>query len=406
MKYKLFCLIATLLPIGAYAGSYLTNPLLVPNVNASIIAQWGSPTINSGFIQDKNGTEASTFKIKRGWSCCGNRIESGDKRGSANITSEDDEAIIAMLAQKNISEHGAEFCLTQAHVASSTKVFYMYFQQPNWPGLPCAWFCEPGWDGPQCMEQTSTAQACNTTNYVKEIEQVKKAIYTGNDAITLHGWRMGVAENVAILASTHINNFYPHQVVLGAIGFKEHGIVVAPVTLAAVGDHPKMTALTAQKSTSAVTKTLCAQGYTNGEDCKTSSTSCGKDLFCTGYAEKYDSKIHAKKPNGLCSVIVCKDESQGLNSEFKCIDCEPNIQQGRCNIMDNSQLGMCIKCSVGKYFDETDCTCKDARVLTKQQMKYGPFEGDIPAKQCWTMTDLSAIKECMLSVLPTSATGD
>lgn len=402
MKKTFLGILIMFLPTFVNAGSQYYNIGAGPNVSEEILKAWGAPTIAPGYIQDRNGPEASKFKIKSGWACCGS-VTAGTKN-KAIISILDDEAYMALLAQKNISEHGAEFCLTQVAAASSFDVFYIEFQQPNWPGMQCAWFCEPGWDGPECKEKTSPEHACNSTNYIEEIKRVQKDIYDGNDAITLHGHRPGVANNIAVLASRYPDPWrYPHQIVLGAIDFKEHGIVVTPMLLGSVGNHPVTTWVTAQKATGGVTKTLCAQGYTNGEDCKMSSTRCGVDTFCTGHSGKYNKSIHAKRPNGMCSVVACKDESKALDVNFNCIDCEPDVRQGRCNVVGLDTLGQCIKCDTGLYFDDTDCTCKPVRMtLTKQQMKFGAFEGDLPAKQCWAMTDMEKIKKCLQSVMPES----
>ena len=103
----------------------------------------------------------------------------------------------------------------------------------------------------------------------------------------------------------------------------------------------------------------------------------------------------------MCSVIVCKDESKGLDSNYNCVDCLDNIKGGRCNVVEHDEMGRCVECPVGKFFDETDCTCKTARVLSNNQMKYGQFEGDVVTKQCWTMNDSKAFLECMLGTTTT-----
>lgn len=398
MKWVLFCLAVLIFPTVGITGEY-DYDATGGNVSDTILNAWGAPKINPGFIQDASDAVGNAFTIKSGYACCGGHEEG---TGKFYLNTEDDVAHIGFIAQKNVSEHGAEFCLTQVHAASSTTTFYLRYQQPNWPGLPCAWFCEPGWDGIECKEQTSVNHACNTTNYAAAIDKVKKEVYSGNDAIAISGRRMGVADSVAFLDSLKIKDFYPHQIVLGAVEFKEHGIVVTPIILGAVGDHPIRTHVTAQKATSGARKTFCAQGYTNGEDCRVSSNQCGKEKLCVGYDEKkFDSKIHEKRPNGLCSVIVCKDESKGLDSNYKCVDCLDNIKGGRCNVVEHDEMGRCVECPIGKFFDETDCACKTARVLSNNQMKYGQFEGDVVTKQCWTMNDSKAFLECMLGTTTT-----
>lgn len=407
-RLLLFCMCLFLCPSAGNAGAYDYTDT-VPNVTDAVLTAWGRPKINKDFIQDKSDEyfAPNGFKIKGpGKVCCGDieyNRESQNYGGPVwkagyGDGKKGDHGIIAMIARKNIAEHGAEFCLTQIHANSSSGTFYIQYQQPNWPGLSCAWFCEPGWDGVECKEKSNVNHSCNTTNYASEINAKRSQSLYGpriNDAIKMQYGRIGVAENIAVFDSAAIAERFWHQIVLGAIEFKDHGIVVTPMILGAIGDKDYGN-INGQKASGGMKKTLCAQGYTNGDDCRVSSNQCGVEKFCAAYEAKFNKNKHKKVPNGLCSAFVCKDGSQGLDENMDCVQCdEPSVKNGVCNVIGDN-MGKCIKCDIGKYFDETDCLCKEADVLNQNQMKYGTHEGDTADKQCWTMTAPKDFVECML----------
>jgi len=399
MNKKIFiAFVFLLLPSVGYSGYYdlddsCMHTGLKYKITDTIKKSWGSPIINKTYIQDKTGQYAE-FRIKEGWSCCG-----GDSAGDASKNNADDQAIIAFVAN-NITEHGAEFCLTQIYVASSSSGFYMRFQQPNWPGLQCAWFCEPGWDGTACTDKTSEGAACNTTDYKSSIQAIKsRGPYSGNDSIRWNQGRMGVAEYVTVLDQQKINNFYPHKIIIGATQFNAHGIEAEPILLGAVGNHPIATVLTSQKAASGIKKVLCAQGFTRDDKCNVSSKNCGSDIFCTKEDEKNFSskKGHAKQINGICTSVVCADGSKGLDSSYNCVSCGDTIQSGKCSVYGNVSFGKCIKCAVGQYFDATDCTCKEARKFGTDALKYGNNKTEAASLQCWSLEDFAKYKECVVN---------
>ena len=395
MKKILVFLISCFMPFVCSADYLYSDSVagkgLKYKVTDAVKSAWGNPKINKTYIQDDN-KDFGSFRIKQGWACCGKTTNS-----STTITREDDVAIMALVA-RDITEHGAEFCLTQLSAWSSSSRFDLYHQQPRWPSLQCAWFCEPGWDGVGCMESSGPETACNTTDYRQRIDAVKASdVYSSRDAIALHQERMGVAEYTAVLDSAHVANRYWHEIVVGAVDFMEHGIVAKPILVGVVGEHLH-TDLSTSGVVSGKTKVLCAQGFTADDKCNVSSKNCGKTLWCTGYSEDvYKSKATEleKVVNGYCTTYVCTGD-KALSDDLKsCVACEVGPRTGRCDVLGNSLFGKCKRCAVGQYFNATTCECDTARAISKDKMQYGKYRSDVVTNQCWTKEDAKSYKECV-----------
>lgn len=365
-------------------------------VSGAAYTAWGSPSLSKSYIQDKTSGPGK-FRIKEGWACCGSSAQ------DAENNNQDDQAIMAFIA-KDIYEHGGWFCLTQLSVGSGYGGFPIYNQQPNWPGMQCGPLCEPGWDGPGCSQKTSADSPCNTTDFAAAIKEVQKSKYTGNDAFALHRQRMGTATTQDYFSMYWVNNFYQHAVYLGATDFMQHGIVAQPVLVAAVGNHPKITSITTGPAASGKTKVLCAQGFTKNEKCEISSKNCGSNVWCNGYSDSdFNSSKHVKQMSGFCNIIVCRDGSKALDSDFNCIDCDaaPN---GRCDVAGHEMFGKCVKCSVGKIFDAATCNCADARSVSKDIMQYGKGGANSTVlEQCWTKEGTDDFQNCVLGITPAPA---
>lgn len=396
MKKILVFLISCFIPFVCNADYVYSDDIagkgLKYKVTDAVKTAWGNPTLNLTFIQD-DSKDYGAFRIKQGWACCGNYTNT-----SIVLSSQDDVAVMAFVAH-DITEHGAEFCLTQLAAASSNDKFELYHQQPRWPSLQCAWFCEPGWDGVGCMDNNKNLDsACNTTDYKQRINDVKAAIYEGKDAIGLHRLRIGVAEYTAVLDSAYIADKYWHEIVIGAVDFMEHGIVARPILVGSVGTHPLVTGVSTSGVASGKTKVLCAQGFTADENCGVSSKNCGKTLWCNGYSEEvYNAKASEleKVVNDYCTTYVCTGD-KALSDDLKsCVACETDARTGRCDVVGNSLYGKCKKCAVGQFFNSTTCECDTARAITKDKMQYGKYRTDVVTNQCWTKEDVKSYKECV-----------
>lgn len=398
MKKILLSFICCLMPFvccsADYEHSYGSG--VGYNITDATKAAWGYPSVVTTSVVNTS-VNYGKFRIQDGWACCGSGSSDEEKIKYAQTYGNDDQAIMAFVANI-INEHGALFCLTQIHVGSSKKPFHLYYQRPYRPELQCAWFCEPGWDGDACSERTNQTATCNTVNYSQEISRIKTSKYPNPDSITLHQMCAGFAQNVGLLDAAYVSRF-PHEIVVGAVDFMEHGIVAKPIVLAAVGNHPRITQLITSEANSGTQKVLCAQGFTADDKCNISSSNCGKSIWCDTEVGKYfNSKIHIKQTNGYCDVFVCKDALTAFDDNFNCVSCQ-GTGKGRCNVSGKPDFGKCIECANGQFFDSTNCTCVQARQLTKFMMKYGKNRSDDVSEQCWTKEDSTSYENCVMSAV-------
>jgi len=373
----------------------------------SIRNAWGYPVWDSTFILDRNEGPGN-FRIKEGYACCTSlstkqitdiymyNYTYDDATIKKKIYSSDDDQAIIAFSAREVYEHGGRFCLTQFHVGSSTTQLFLYKQQPNWPGMRCMTLCEPGWDGPNCQSKTSEDSPCDSTDIAAEIKRVQKYKYRDNDAIAYSRWRMAVDHQY--FTGGFVHNHYPHYIILGASDFYQHGVVAQPVLMGAAGVHPVPTVLHTAPAGGKIKK-LCAQGFTKNENCDISSKNCAADIWCSGYSNaNLKSDIHEKQRNSYCNVIVCKDGTKALDSDFKCVDYD-GYKNGRCDIAGNDLFGRLVKCENGKIFNAKTCTCDTARSVSQEIMQYGlSGRNAIVADQCWTKESAGDFKNCVLGI--------
>ena len=416
-KILFFCFISSLLCLSnVFADSYELpfKPYNIKHTGGifnsfdNIQNSWGNPRVDVTFIQDAV-REPKAFRIEEGWAWEPNggwpaACSIADRTEASMIAKKDDKAIVVFVA-RNIYEHGGLFCLTQLAATSSATQFKISHQQPNLPKMPCMVLCEPDWDGTYC--QTNLKEAadrtdtpCDTTDIAASIDEItnKKSVYAGNDSITIHWCRTGTADVQDFFHKFKINDFYEHVIYLGATGFMQHGITAQPMLVGAVGTHD-LTWLSSGPA-GGKTKTLCAQGFTRlsaDGKCVMNSKHCGSNAWCSGYSDSNLQKaVHEKEMNGICNVIVCKDKSLALDSEFKCREYD-GIQNGRCDVKGNDLYGRFVPCAAKEIFDADKCECVAAQSISKEIMKYGPKgrNTDTVNEQCWTKTSGEDFKACV-----------
>ena len=404
-KVSFLCLMVGLLCANNGFGSsyYLWGSQQLVGGTAAYNA-WGAPSLSVSFIQDSN-IGPGKFRIKEGWAWAGTKA--GDAENNESLR--DDKSVMVFVA-KDIYEHGGWFCLTQLAAISSNSSFQIVNQQPNWPGMNCMAFCEPGWDGFMCSQSvsgTAVDLACNTTDVVSSIEKVKQEKYKNNDALSLHWQRMGTASTQDFFVRYFVNNFYEHVVYLGATDFMTHGIVAQPVLVSAVGNHPAVTVVNSGPAATGKTKVLCAQGFTRNDKCEMNSKNCGSNVWCNGYSDSgFKSNIHVKQMKGRCNVIVCKDGSKALDSSFNCVDYD-GIRNGRCDVSENELYGKYIGCDEGKIYDDATCKCVVARSVSKEIMQYGPAGASaLVNEQCWTKETVEDFQNCVFGIVPVVSDDD
>ncbi|MCQ2571502.1 MAG: hypothetical protein MJ165_00680 [Alphaproteobacteria bacterium] len=394
MKKFLLFLSFCIFPGLASAGYYYTSD----NAFDSHKSVWGNPTMSDTVVE--HSANVGKFEIKK---------KTLSKYHSSHENTKKYETFVALVAHE-IATHGAKFCLTQigSWIDSDQWIFY---QVPYVPGsFQCAWFCEPGYDGHGCHDETSAASACDTTNYKQTYEY-----WTGDgDLKPLDIWsRSGAAQQVKFFTSGFPVDRWGQAVILGATDFLDHGLVVKPILLSRHGTSTSLGL--ASIPANGVTKTLCAQGFTKNDKCEMSSGTCGNIDWCRYWNENeewgqfvkngYNSTTHYKEPDEewvdtsdhskgkrACYNPKCKN-GMDFGTDLKCSSCADSVVEGFCDVEGNANKGKCMKCNVGQYFSKTDCECKQvSTIIDKKYLESGPYAD----KQCWSIADLTEYRTCVL----------
>lgn len=424
-KNLFFCLIVGLFSLSdAFAGAggdaYRLPDVVYKLSDYSALTEWGNPYIDNTYIQDSN-REPKSFRLKQGWGCCSplswsqwaalKPEERTEARMFPRTENKDDVSVMVFVARK-IYAHGGRFCLTQLTSWSSDRELGMYVQQANWPKMPCVTLCEPGWDGKECKEKnkadTGNDTSCDTTDIATDITRVKQQIYQDNDALGMARWRLAAGDDIDFFARSKVANHYEHVIFLGATDFMQHGVVAQPMLLGSVGTHPAVTELFSGAAASGKIKTLCAQGFTRNDKCEVSSKNCGSNVWCNGYSDSnFKSNIHVKQMKDSCNIILCKDRSKALDSNFNCVEYD-NTKTGLCEKEDSDSLyGKLVECGEGYIFNKDTCKCDTARyVKSKDEMRYGQMgrNTEMVNDQCWTKIDSGEFRDCVLGTTSSTKT--
>ena len=399
MKKIALFLSLLVLPTVAFADASYYWTSTIGTVDSGHSATWGYPKTNDTVVEASGNV--GQFEING---------KSLSKYHTSHENTKTYRTFVAFVAHE-IATHGAKFCLTQigAWIDNSHWIFY---QNPYVPGdFQCAWFCEPGYDGYRCHDQTSAASACDTVNYKTTYDS-----WISGGGLSPSGlWDRGAAaQQVKFFATGTPWGTFRQAVILGATKFEEHGLEVKPILLSRYGTSTSLGL--ASVPANGVTKTLCAQGFTKNDKCEMSSGTCGGDIpWCRYWNENrewgqfvkngYDSTIHYKEPGEewvdtsdhdkgkrACYNPQCKN-GMNFGSDLKCSSCADDVMGGFCDVEGNANKGKCMKCNVGQYFSKTDCECKQiSTIIDKKYLVSGPY-GD---KQCWSIADLTEYRTCVL----------
>jgi len=415
-----------------------------PKLTDAVKKFWGSPKVSSivggnGNIGDFiltsgmhcgacDGDDGKHFTYHKS-STYGNVLFWGSSC-PADHPKADDEAILAYVAT-DVSEHGAEFCLTQFSSASwiSTPWYFVYHQLPltahGKNTLKCAWYCESGWGGDRCMTRGIDNFCEDISGKLTDIRagyRVNNSCKGGNYNLCLSIiektdpviGRTAVFDFKTLKSSSDVR--YQQQVVIGATEFLDYGIKAKPIQLGANGTHNQCnnsgngTQLFA-KEAGGQERTLCLRGYTlqNG-NCVKACGGSGSIGYCDGWKAKdainfngrgasyYESKpdLYYSMLSGDCKQLRCIN---GMNfsadDEYACTVCKDTVQQGLCR-----STNKCKWCAAGQCFNPDTCTCDAcASVLTKDQMRFGPNKTD----ECWSVIDADDFRACVTGGISASS---
>jgi hypothetical protein len=432
------------------------------NYSSGVKNFWGNPKINSSeTLNSDSGT--GDFILLRAYQCgtCEAKSSNDDAlvkwtyngKIFENCSKADDQMMLSYVAV-DVSEHGAEFCLTQ--FAAATWVhpqFFIYHQVPSmkYSGqkLNCAWYCEPGWDGDRCETKGLPEIAPPTWN-VKNAANVIVNKRGENEDLKREGFfERSECEGCQTAAYRTVvldykktgkqmqpwggeSASYQQEIVIGATSFMEHGIKARPMLIGAYGGHHACfdanyektnwaasghanaypydvnnrkqlqgaTKIFAKAVSGGKERVLCLQGYTLNENCDRSYTSgdgalseCTHEWHDIDFSKiQFDSKKHYKKyyASGKCFIYQCLN---GMS-----ISSDDNYA---CTVCDENgglqglcpATNKCVLCGAGKCLNKEKCSCDACSgVLTMEQMRLGPNK----LNQCWEILDADEFKACVM----------
>lgn len=244
MKKIIICIFVVLFSVSSFADENIIVP-------TDVMVAWGNPKTTSADNDDQIKEAAKDVK---------------DNNGKTRLV---------YMARK-IVPHGGYFCLTvldSVKYSNSVPGRYTSYHQPT--GEICGWYCENGYSGENCV--SGTGENCNLHS-ISELDLLADKITLTSADIKN---QLKKDNGIFVYGYTDLWN-YERNVILAAEKFltNGHGITAKSVTFKAgnydyeVGNGTTAaTSAEIKGSTSNITKTLCAEGW-SGNDCGTRTTAC------------------------------------------------------------------------------------------------------------------------------------
>lgn len=342
-------------------------------------------------------------------------IAGGVGKASTHGTHTDEWGGVAVIALK-IVERGGYFCPYQIQCANKRKdkdTWSVYYLPNGYSDNKCAWLCEAGYSGENCIANTTTPAYCDQTQYNTQ----SGGKFSGLSMKTSGGSSGSVESNVTGFNTWYEDGHFERDVLLGVVKFLEHGVIAAPVRIACGRDNwPNNDSYLEDvyMASGAKQKLLCATGYqpnATGTDCEP----INKDIcdtqnmrFCDGFArDKYNSSIHTIKSVGDCVKYFCSESGKAFASatDTSCTDCATGSKGGASGIN-----GTCVVCQTGQYFNEDTSACETAVAYSKTDLQYGKGKtkntnSDVK-NQCWTIVVPEDYVNCVKNGGQQTSTGN
>lgn len=352
------------------------------NVNTSQAAAWG---------WQAGSQPQSTY---------GDFILAGGLQKVAHGTYDDEFGLVGLIANK-IVEHGGYFCPYQLQCANKRKKkrsWTEYYRPTGFNSNKCAWLCETGYSGTNCLPASTTTSYCDTTQQTKTGD----GKYAGLKMKT-SGGRDGMVES-EIIGFEQKGSDPECDVILGVVKFMDHGVIAAPLKACCGRDNWKnVDSFVNSLGIVGDQKILCAPGYKPNSaqsDCEPiDADACATQnlSFCSGFERAgYDSSIHTIQEDGGCVKYFCSESGKAFASASStaCEECSTGVKGG-----SNPKNGTCVKCETGQYFDSDAGTCKTAAAYTTIELQYGKGKtkntNSNVATQCWTLVDPAEYAACV-----------
>ncbi len=316
-------------------------------------------------------------------------------------TYSDEGAIVFNMARK-FNDRGGYFCPTQVQVGNQNKkqLTKMNFYEPV-DAAPCKWLCIDGYKGPNCEEQDNGDNIDTTSLKLLKKGSVRKSGESSNRVTS-------TIDLFAIREDGYSNARDAYVEVLAILKYLDHGVLVGPLWVYGDRDWGGFWGSDISSWVSKAHGTrnkdreqiLCAEGYkVNNEktDCVVINPDAVPKSMCSGWTEA-EYNAHATDfeyyNDGDCRKFRCSDRNKAFPSAGNrtCEPCSTGVRGGA------DANGVCKRCDLAQYFDETDGTCKTALGLSKSDLQYGRGKSNTGnvKDQCWTKTDPDAYKCCVI----------
>lgn len=320
-----------------------------------------------------------------------------------------DEYALQMMVAVNINAHGAYFCPIQVEAKNKNKGKSWTEYAMIGATSGCRWLCADGYSGSECAVAPNSGTTCDTSPFVRNNYDDLKRVTSGANIEDEIVKRSSDKE----VECEGQNTTQEHNVILAITRWAPggHGAWVRPLVVRAQRegwkDMVSWPVLYDVKDTKEIL--LCVDGY-NPNDTGTDCVAINADIcpevpsMCPGWTE-IDEGLHmvVQSAGKNCFEFRCKGENQAFASttDRSCIECPTNSRGGM-----SSVDGTCVKCEAGKVFNNkatsTATHCGEAIAYTKSDMQYGKgkTKNNNPdvAKQCWTMTETDAYRECVTGI--------
>ncbi len=365
-------------------GLLLGTPAEAINLNTAVWGAWGYDG-----SQNANGSAGDFI------------IAGGIGKGGMHGTFSDEWGVVGIVAN-TIVEHGGYFCPYQVQCANKRKkkkTWTMYYWPTGFSYDKCAWLCESGYSGQNCIAQTSTPLTCDET------------IYSTADSGKFGGISLKTSGGDADQKEQEVTGFNQWgtdpecDVVLGVIRYLNHGVVAAPVKICCGRNNWKSIDSYVNSVDVAVgqQKLLCASGYTandTGTDCvQINPDACATQnmTFCANFPrESYDSAIHTlEETEEGCVKYFCSEPGKAFpaSGDTSCVECDEGVRGGA-----SRNNGVCMHCEMGQYFDTKTSSCRTAKAYSKTDMQYGDGQTKNTVEienQCWLSVDPEEYANCV-----------
>lgn len=312
----------------------------------------------------------------------------------------DEWGLVGLVANK-IVEHGGYFCPYQIQCANKYKKkrsWTEYYRPTGFSTDKCAWLCESGYSGTNCMPVDNVPSSCE----VKPQNKTSGGKYAGL-SMKMGGEREGMVEG-EIIGFAQWGNDPECDVVLGITKYMEHGVFAAPIQVCCGRDNWKRNdSFVSSLGIAGTEKILCASGYkpnSAGSDCEPINADLcltQNMTFCANFEKsKYTSASHTLEESSSCVKYFCSEPGKAFPSlgNAECVECANGVKGG-----PNPNTGVCVSCNSGEYFNKTAGKCESAAAYTKMDLQYGKGKTrntntDVD-NQCWTVTTPDEYKVCV-----------